>query len=126
MIKLTSKEEKELTYFIKDWLKVHGYSQKDLAERLNISSSRTSEIMKRMKEIYKRGGFFNIAKKLIEIEQFWINNNIFIRKNIDENQLNNEKNMPPKKASGSYDQLDINYNVDIDLLMDRMEKDFKE
>ena len=34
MSKLTQKEEKELISFIKDWLKSHGFNQKDLAKEL--------------------------------------------------------------------------------------------
>ena len=74
MIKLSKQEEKELVSFIKDWLKSHGFSQKDLAYELNIKSSRTSEIILKMKEFYKKGGMFNIAKNLIKIEQNWLNN----------------------------------------------------
>ena len=44
MSKLSKQEENELLAFIKDWLKGHGYNQKDLANELNIKSSRTSEI----------------------------------------------------------------------------------
>ena len=74
MSKLTQKEEKELISFIKDWLKSHGFNQKDLANELNIKSSRTSEIILKIKELYKKGGMFNIAKNLINIEQKWLNN----------------------------------------------------
>ena len=74
MSKLSQEEERELITFIKDWLKVHGYTQKDLANELNIKSSRTSEIIQKIKEIYKKGGIFNIAKNLIKIEQNWLNN----------------------------------------------------
>ena len=74
MIKLSKQEEKELVSFIKDWLKSHGFTQKDLANELNIRSSRTSEIILKIKELYKKGGMFNIAKNLIEIEQKWLNN----------------------------------------------------
>ena len=74
MRKLSQQEEKELITFIKDWLKVHGYTQRDLANELNIKSSRTSEIILKMKDIYKKGGIFNIAKNLIKIEQNWVNN----------------------------------------------------
>ena len=74
MSKLSQEEEKQLITFIKDWLKVHGYTQKDLAKELNIKSSRTSEIIQKIKEIYKKGGIFNIAKNLIKIEQNWLNN----------------------------------------------------
>ena len=45
MSKLSIQEEKELVSFIKDWLKTHGFTQKDLANELNIKSSRTSEII---------------------------------------------------------------------------------
>ena len=74
MSKLSQQEEKELISFIKDWLKSHGFNQKDLANELNIKSSRTSEIILKIKELYKKGGMFNIAKNLIKIEQNWLNN----------------------------------------------------
>ena len=93
MRKLSIQEEKELVSFIKDWLKSHGFNQKDLANELNIKSSRTSEIIMKMKELYKKGGIFNIAKILIKIEQSWLNN---IKNNYGET-----KQTPP------YNQLDI-------------------
>ena len=74
MSKLTQTEEKELISFIKDWLKSHGFSQKDLANELNIKSGRTSEIILKIKDLYKKGGMFNIAKNLIKIEQKWLEN----------------------------------------------------
>ena len=74
MGKLSIQEEKELISFIKDWLKSHGFTQKDLAIELNIKSSRTSEIIIKIKELYKNGGMFNIAKNLIKIEQKLLNN----------------------------------------------------
>jgi len=74
MSKLSQQEERELISFIKDWLKSHGFNQKDLANELNIKSSRTSEIILKVKELHKKGGMFNIAKNLIEIEQNWLNN----------------------------------------------------
>tara|TARA_B100001109_G_C18562373_1_gene334835 strand:+ start:206 stop:526 length:321 start_codon:yes stop_codon:yes gene_type:complete len=72
MSKLSQQEEKELISFIKDWLKSHGFNQKDLAYALNIKSSRTSEIILKIKELHKKGGMFNIAKNLIKIEQNWL------------------------------------------------------
>ena len=93
MSKLSIQEEKELVSFIKDWLKTHGFTQKDLANELNIKSSRTSEIILRMKELYKKGGMFNIAKKLIKIEQNWLNN-------IKDDYLETNQTQP-------YNQLDI-------------------
>ena len=84
MSKLSQQEEKELISFIKDWLKSHGYSQKDLANELSIKSSRTSEIIKKVKEFHKKGGIFNILKNLIMIEQKWLNNNQTSSKEINE------------------------------------------
>ena len=73
MSKLSQQEEKELIAFIKDWLRSHRFNQKDLANELNIKSSRTSEIIQKFKEFYKKGGIFNIANNLIKIEQNWVN-----------------------------------------------------
>ena len=93
MSKLSQQEEKELISFIKDWLKSHGFNQKDLAYELNIKSSRTSEIILKLKELYKKGGMFNIAKNLIKIEQNWLNNT--------KNDYRETKQTPP------YNQLDL-------------------
>ena len=83
MSKLSQEEEKELISFIKDWLKSHGFNQKDLAYELKIKSSRTSDIILKLKELLKKGGIFNIAKNLIKIEQNWLNNtnNDYLEKN---------------------------------------------
>ena len=93
MSKLSQQEEKELVSFIKDWLKSHGFNQKDLAYQLKIKSSRTSEIILKIKELYKKGGMFNIAKNLIKIEQNLLNN--------IKNDYREIKQTPP------YNQLDI-------------------
>jgi len=93
MSRLSQQEEKELVSFIKDWLKSHGFNQKDLANELNIKSSRTSEIILKIKDLYKKGGMFNIAKNLIKIEQNWLNN--------IKNDYKDAKPTPP------YNQLDI-------------------
>ena len=71
---MSQQEEKELIAFVKDWLKTHGFTQKDLANELNIKSSRTSEITEKLKGFHKKGGIFNIVKNLIKIEQNWLNN----------------------------------------------------
>ena len=111
--KLTTQDEKNLELFIKDWIRVHGYSQKDLANQLNISSSRTATILAKLNELFKKGGMFNIAKKLIEIEQEWL-------KNSNSNK-SIEDNSPIDK--NSYSQLDINYQIDLDKLLNQMDKD---
>tara|TARA_B100000886_G_scaffold219186_1_gene152181 strand:+ start:307 stop:627 length:321 start_codon:yes stop_codon:yes gene_type:complete len=98
MSRLSQQEEKELVSFIKDWLKSHGFNQKDLANELNIKSSRSSEIILKFKELHKKGGMFNIAKILIKIEQNWL-------KNIKNDYLE-AKQSPP------YNQLDIDSLVD--------------
>ena len=95
MSKLSIQEEKELVSFIKDWLKNHGFTKKDLANELNIKSSRTSEIILKIKELYKKGGMFNIAKNLIKIEQKWLNN------------IKNDYLETKQKQPQPYNQLDI-------------------
>ena len=106
MSKLSQQEEKELIAFIKDWLKSHRFNQKDLASELNIKSSRTSEIILKFKEFYKKGGMFNIAKNLIKIEQNWLNNS-----KTDSQEIN--KTTP-------YNQLDI------DSLVNQIKQDTSE
>ena len=103
MSKLSKQEEKELVFFLKDWLKSLGFNQKDLANELNIKSSRTSEIILKIKELYKKGGMFNIAKNLIKIEQNWL-------KNIKNDYPKTSQNQP-------YNQLDI------DSLVNQINKD---
>ena len=106
MAKFSQQEEKELIAFIKDWLKSHGFNQKDLAKELKIKSSRTSEIIFKLKEYYKKGGMFNIAKNLIKVEQNWLNN-------IKNDNLEAKENQP-------YNQLDI------DSLVNQINKDTNE
>ena len=106
MSKLSQQEEKELISFIKDWLKSHGFNQKDLANELSIKSSRISEIILKIKEFYKKGGMFNVAKNLIKIEKNWLNNikNDYLETN----------------QTQSYNQLDI------DSLVNKMNQDTNE
>jgi len=106
MSKLSTQEEKELISFIKDWLKSHGFTQKDLANELNIKSSRTSEIILKIKELYKKGGMFNIAKNLIRIERNWL-------KNISTEPIKKQELLP-------YNQLDI------DSLVNQINQDISE
>ena len=107
---LSSQDEKELLAFIKEWLKIHGYSQKHLAKELKLPSSRTSELTKKIKELYRKGGITNIAKRLIKIEQYWLN---------DDDIISSKENYESKP----YDQLDIDYKVDLDALLDQIVKE---
>ena len=106
MSRLSQQEEKELISFVKDWLKSHGFNQKDLANELNIKSSRTSEIILKMKDLYKKGGMFNMAKNLIKIEQNWLNN------------IKND--YPETKQAPPYNQLDL------DSLVNQINQDISE
>ena len=106
MSKLSQKEEKELISFIKDWLKSHGFNQKDLANELNIKSIQMPAIILKLKEFYKKGGMYNVAKNLIKIEQNWLNN------------IKND--YPETKQTQSYNQLDI------DSLVKQMNQDTSE
>ena len=106
MSNLSQQEEKELISFIKDWLKSHGLNQKDLAYELNIKSSRTSGIILKIKELYKKGGIFNVAKTFIQIER---------------NLLNNIKNdYQDTTQTKPYNQLDI------DILVNKINQDTSE
>ena len=122
MNKLSSQEEKELIAFIKDWLRSHGYSQKDLAAQLKIKSSRTSALTNKLKDFYKKGGIINIAKNLIKIEQHWIRTK---SNNNNEENNNEECSYSEENKRQGYNQLDFNYKLDLDELMDQMEKDHK-
>ncbi len=122
MNKLSSKEEKELILFIKEWLRSHGYSQKDLAEQLKIKSSRTSEIIDKLKDLHKKGGIINIAINLIRIEQHLISTK---SNNKNEENDNEECSYLEENKRQGYNQLDLNYKLDLDELMDKMEKDHK-
>ena len=121
MNKLSSKEEKELIVFIKEWLRSHGYSQKDLAAQLKTKSSRTSEIISKLKDLHKKGGIIKVAENLIRIEQYWIST----KSNNNEENNNEEYSYSKENKRQGYNQLDFNYRLDLDALMDQMEKDHK-
>ena len=122
MSKLSQSEEKELISFIKDWLKSHGYTQKDLAIELKIKSSRTSEITQKINEFYKRGGIFNIVKNLIKIEQNWLNNIKATSQESNEKMPYSQLDIDPKIIKTQpYNQLDL-----IDSVVNKIKKDISE
>ena len=122
MSKLSQQEEKELIAFIKNWLKAHGFTQKDLANELNIKSSRTSEISQKFKEFHKKGGTFNIVKNLIKIEQSWLNNIQAKSLEINETQPYNQLDINSTFMDAKpYNQLDL-----IDSVLNQINKDTSE
>ena len=122
MSKLSQQEEKELIAFIKSWLKSHGYTQKDLANELNIKSSRTSEITQKFKELHKKGGIFNIVKNLIKIEQNWLNNIQATSQESNEKIPYSQLDIDPKIIKTQpYNQLDL-----IDSVVNKIKKDISE
>ncbi len=122
MGKLSQQEEKELISFVKNWLKAHGFTQKDLANELNIKSSRTSEISQKFKELYKKGGIFNIVKNLIRIEQNWLNNTKAKSQEINKTQFYDQFNLNSTfKENNPYSQLDL-----IDSVVNKINKDTSE
>ena len=122
MSKLSQQEEKELISFIKDWLKSHGYTQKDLANELNIKSSRTSEIIQKFKEFHKKGGIFNIVQNLIKIEQNWLNNIQANSQEVNEKQSYNQLDIDSKFIETQpYNQLDL-----IDSVVNKIKKDISQ
>ena len=113
MSKLSQQEEKELISFIKDWLKSHGFKQKDLALELKINSIQMPGIIFKIKEFYKKGGMFNVAKNLIKIEQNWLNNT--------------ETNSKERDDHRPYNQLGLEgIDTDIESLIRKMYKDTSE
>ena len=115
MSKLSQQEEKELISFIKDWLKSHGYNIKDLAYQLNTKSVQMPGIIQKIKEFYKKGGMFNVAKNLIKVEQNWLN---YIKTDSQE-----------KNYNAPYNQLglgDICADIDIESLNRKIDEDTSE
>ena len=122
MRKLSQQEEKELIAFIKNWLKDHGYSQKDLANELNIKSSRTTEISQKFIELYKKGGIFNVVKNLIKIEQNWLNNIQSKSQAVNESQSYSQLDIDSTFVEPKpYNQLDL-----IDTVVNQINKDTSE
>ena len=122
MSKLSQQEEKELIAFVKNWLKAHGFTQKNLANELNIKSSRTSEISQKFKELYKKGGIFNIVKNLIKIEQNWLKNIQAKSQETNENQPFDQLDLNSKFMEAKpYNQLDL-----IDSVVNQINKDTSE
>ena len=75
---------------------------------LKIKSGRTAEILLKIREIYKKGGIFSVAKTLIKIEQNWLKNNKPNFQELEDIKSYNQLNISPEvNNTQSYNQLDI-------------------
>jgi len=64
MSKLSIQEEKELISFIKDWLKFHGFTQKDLANELILNRAEPPRLFLRLKNYIKKAAC-SILQKIL-------------------------------------------------------------
>ncbi len=71
-----SKEiEAEITLLIKEWLKHHNKTQKDLREGLHADSERMTALMEILKTDFLQGGLQKLVNRLCSIEEMWTNQN---------------------------------------------------
>ena len=71
MKKWSDEIEAELSLLIKEWLKQHGKTQKDLKLTLGTDSERMPALIKILKKEYLLGGLPKLASKLCTIEENW-------------------------------------------------------
>ena len=74
MLKWTKEVEEEIILLIKEWLKQHNKTQKDLRLSLNANSERMPALLEILKNDFSKGGLPTLTAKLCEIESFWVNN----------------------------------------------------
>ena len=65
--------EKDLTLFIKDWLRQTGRTQSELCQSLNLPSSRMPTLIDSLKKDFSSGGIPKVANRLCEVEELWKN-----------------------------------------------------
>ena len=71
-----SKEiEAEITLLIKEWLKHHNNTQKDLREAFQADSERMTALIEILKTDFLQGGLQKLVNRLCSIEEMWTNNN---------------------------------------------------
>ena len=80
MSKWSERIEEEVILLIKEWLKQHNKTQKDLRLSLNASSERMSALLEVLKSDYSRGGLPSLVSKLCEVENSWTNNSELVSK----------------------------------------------
>ena len=61
----------QILILLKDWLKQHGKTQKDLKNVLNANSERMSALLEIIKADYSSGGIPKVASMLCSIESKW-------------------------------------------------------
>ncbi len=74
MAKWSEEIEEEITLLIKDWLKQHNKTQKDLKNGLHANSERMPALLEILKKEFSQGGLHKLAAKLCEIENQWSTN----------------------------------------------------
>ena len=99
----SSQFEKELTLLIRDWLKQHNKSQKDLRKSFQADSERMPALLEILKKDFSKGGLQKLVKRLCDVELEWSNNNQTLAKETE--------------YSDPFDQLD--------LLLEEIEEDCK-
>ena len=65
--------EKDLVFFIKDWLRQTGRTQSELCNSLNLPSARMPTLIESLKKDFCSGGIPKIATRLCEVEELWKN-----------------------------------------------------
>tara|TARA_B100000131_G_scaffold322800_1_gene378136 strand:+ start:721 stop:1038 length:318 start_codon:yes stop_codon:yes gene_type:complete len=73
MFKWTPETKEEVILLIKEWLKQHNKTQKDLRLSLNANSERMHSLLEVLQKDYSKGGLPQLATKLCEIENAWLN-----------------------------------------------------
>ena len=71
MNKWTKEIEAEITSLLKDWLKQHQKTQKDLKHALKADSERMPVLLDILKKNFAQGGLQKAVKRLCEIENEW-------------------------------------------------------
>ncbi len=74
MAKWSEKIEAEITLLIKEWLKHHNKTQKDLRTGLHADSERMPALMEILKTDFSSGGIQKLLDRLCSIEEIWITN----------------------------------------------------
>ena len=93
---LWSKEiEEDLILLIKDWVRQTGRTQSELCQSLNLPSARMPTLIDSLKKDFNSGGIPEIASRLCEVEELWLNDKV--RKTKKSIELN---------SSGQLDLLD--------------------